>query len=166
MPFKSRIQTRCCDRCVDHLPFDWDGLHMKCSAISGAVRRMASRPLLNVLDSPSETASKASQQSKEASHSVSKAHRARSTCLGEHCRSTDPFCSVEGLTTKLHELLSKRSMSVVTRCYAQRVSRGAAWPTGAYNALPAYFNDCALFFTSHSALGFAIHAQIKVSSTF
>ena len=28
---------------------DWDGLHMQCSAISGAVRRMASRPLLNVL---------------------------------------------------------------------------------------------------------------------
>jgi hypothetical protein len=26
---------------------DWDGLHMQCSAISGAVRRMASRPLLN-----------------------------------------------------------------------------------------------------------------------
>jgi hypothetical protein len=30
-------------------PCDWDGLHMQCSAISGAVRRMASRPLLNVL---------------------------------------------------------------------------------------------------------------------
>ena len=103
---------------------------------------------------------------KEASHSVSKAHRARSTCLGEHCRSTDPFCSVEGLTTRSHELLSKRSMSVVTRCYAQRVSRGAAWPTGAYNALPAQFNDHALSCTNRSALGFAIYAQTKVSLTF
>ena len=90
---------------------------------------------------------------KEASRSVSKAHRARSTCLGEHCRSTDPFCSVEGLTTKLHELLSKRSMSVVTRCYAQRVSRGAAMvhrclppqhgtSGSCARLLPARFIDC------------------------
>jgi hypothetical protein len=64
---------------------------------------------------------RAKPANKEASRSVSKAHRARSTCLGEHCRSTDPFCSVEGLTTRSHELLSKRSVSVVTRCYALNV---------------------------------------------
>jgi hypothetical protein len=37
---------------------------------------------------------------------------------------------------------------------------------GAYNALLAQFNDYALSCTSRSALGFAIHAQIKASSTF
>ena len=30
---------------------------------------------------------------KEASRSVSKAHRARLSCLGEHRRGLDPFCS-------------------------------------------------------------------------
>jgi hypothetical protein len=42
----------------------------------------------------------------------------------------------------------------------------AAWPTGAYNALPAQFSDYALSCKSHSTPGFAIYTQTKVSSAF
>jgi hypothetical protein len=125
-------------------------------------------------DPPSEAASKASQQRSQP-RSVSKAHRVRSSCLREYRRRLDPYVMF-GICRFDYKTALATVEPIFVCCY-----RGAmlnvceqaccmAHLVGAYNALPAYLqrprpdvlqkSQCAIYI-----IGFAICAQIKVSST-
>jgi hypothetical protein len=92
---------------------------------------------------------------KEASRSVSKAHVLAVSIAGGWIRSVRHLRSDYKNTSATVETIWVCCYKVLCPT-AQRMSRGAAWSTGAYSALPGQFDNYALSCKSHSALGLAI----------